>query len=265
MTNLSRYRSDLEKLVKLGEFLEGDLTLRHLGNEGELDDEQKKSAEKLKGSFEKFYQKWYTEALAVIRQLVPDRLVEFEQLYKGDGKRREVGASNYNIQDWLNGIRSGIDQFSGEKAFDDFAAVVMRFGTQLAIFRAVEGRFESSLFDIKQLVQADLFDSEIDAARELARNGFNRGAGAVAGVVLEQHLAQVADTHNIRIRKKHPTISDLNDALKGGDVLDVPAWRRIQRLGDIRNLCDHNKQRKPTDEEITELIDGTEKVTKTLF
>jgi len=264
MTSLSRYKSDLEKLVKLGEVMEAGLNLRHLENKGELDDARKKSAEELKGSFEKFYQKWYTEALAVIRQLVPDRLVEFEQLYKGDGKRRNVNASNYNIQDWLNGIRSGNDRNS-EKFFDDFAAVVMRFKNQLAILRAVEGRFQSSLFDIKQLVQADLFDSEIDAARELSRNSFNRGAGAVAGVVLEKHLAQVADTHNIQIRKKHPAISDLNDALKRGNVLDVPAWRRIQRLGDIRNLCDHSKQRDPTNEEITELIDGTEKLTKTLF
>ena len=54
---------------------------------------------------------------------------------------------------------------------------------QVHILSAVENRFESSLFDMRQLVQADLFDSELDAAKQLLQNGFNRASGAMAGVV----------------------------------------------------------------------------------
>jgi len=114
-------------------------------------------------------------------------------------------------------------------------------------------------------VQADLFDSELAASQELLKKGFLRGAGAICGVVLEKHLAQVAENHNVTTRKKNPTISDLNDLLKQSDVLDTPEWRQIQRLGDIRNLCDHNKDREPTKDEVQELISGVEKFTKTLF
>jgi hypothetical protein len=141
----------------------------------------------------------------------------------------------------------------------------MRFQTQLQILRAIEQRFESSLFDIRQLVQADFFDSELDAARELTKGGSLRAAGAVAGVVLEKHLSEVISNHNVAIRKQHPSISELNDALKSAGVLDVPAWRGIQRLGDLRNICDHNKHRDPTGDEVNELIDGVEKLTKILF
>lgn len=141
----------------------------------------------------------------------------------------------------------------------------MRFGTQLAILTTVRTRFESSLHDIRQLVQADLFDSELDASRELLKSGFLRAAGAVAGVVLEKHLGQVVANHAIVQRKLHPTISSLNDLLKSSDVLDVPAWRHIQRLGDLRNLCDHGQERELSREEIEELIQGAEKLTKTLF
>ena len=66
----------------------------------------------------------------------------------------------------------------------------------------MKARFESSLFDIQQLVTADLFNSELDAASELAKKKFLRAAGALAGVVLEKHLRQVCKSHSVTIRKK---------------------------------------------------------------
>jgi hypothetical protein len=264
-TNLARYKSDLEKLLKLGESMARDIQLRDLAEKRTLSEEERKDAKTINGMFESQYQRWYTESHAVIRQLVPDRLIEFEVLYRNNGKRRTVDMTTYNIQNWLMGIRVQPDEYSLKKQFNDFAAVANRFSMQLAILRAVQGRFESTLFDIRQLVQADVFDSELDAARELAKNGFLRGAGAVVGVVLEKHLAQVAANHAVVMRKQHPTISDLNDALKNAQVIDVPVWRLIQRLGDLRNLADHNKHREPTTEEINELIDSVDKIAKTLF
>ena len=87
----------------------------------------------------------------------------------------------------------------------------------------------------------------------------------MAGVVLEKHLGQVIENHNLKQNKRNPSINDLNDVLKDGSVLDVPSWRQIQRLTDIRNYCSHNKEREPTKDEVGELINGVEKQTKTLF
>ena len=241
-----------------------DLGGRHLRTEGKLDEKRKAQYKKLEGTFEEEYQSWYTDAHAVIRQIIPDRLSEFQELYKGDGKRQTTDARTYPIQDWLNGLRVQTNPYTHEKPYDDFAAVTMKFGTQLAILKAVGKRFESSLHDIQQLLQADLFDSELEAAKELTKHGFHRAAGAVAGVVLEKHLGQVADNHGAATRKKNPTINDFNDLLKKNDVLDVPAWRGVQRLADLRNLCDHDKDREPTAEDIDELINGVEKTSETL-
>jgi hypothetical protein len=144
-------------------------------------------------------------------------------------------------------------------------AAIPQFQQQLAILKSVGARFESSLFDIRQLVQADLLDSELDAAKELVKNGFARAAGAVTGVVLEQHLGQVCENHAIKISKKSPTISDLNQALKGANVIDVPTWRFVQHLADVRNLCDHDKKVEPTAEQVNGLVDGVMKITKTVF
>lgn len=264
-TNLSKYKTDLEKLLALGDRMYADLALRSRSESGKLTKELQAKFDKVKGVFDGSYQAWYTEAGAIIRQLIPDRLAEFQELYKGDGKRKTTDLQTYHIQDWLNGVRSSKARGTNEKIFDDLAVIVMRFNTQNSILKAVQARFESSLFDIQQLVQAELFDSEIDAARELSKNGYLRAAGAVAGVVLERHLGQVCANHAIQTKKQHPTISDFNDLLKANNVLDVPGWRNVQRLGDLRNLCDHSKHRDPTKDEISELIDGVEKLSKTLF
>ena len=263
-TNLSQFKKELEKLIALGKAMQLDLRFRSMAKAGKLDADRGKIANKIKGQFESEYQRWYTEGLSLIKQLIPRRYLEFQQLYNGDGKRKLIDGNTYHVQDWLNGVRAG-EEYDGSKIFNDSAIVSMKFGTQLAILESAQSRFESTLFDIKQLVQADLFDSELESARELLKHGYFRAAGAVAGVVLEKHLRQVMENHSITTRKKHPTISVFNDLLKKHEVLRVPEWRQIQRLGDLRNLCDHNKDKEPSESDIVDLIDGVEKLTKTLF
>src|SRR6266446_7584275 len=223
-TNLERFKSEIKKLILLGTEMQLDLTSETL-----TDDEKKKyekTTKEVKGSFQNNYQKWYSQVCAVVKQLLPDRHVEFVNLYHGDGRRKQIDAVTYNIQDWLNGIRAGEGIYG--KSYNDLAIVSMRFNTQRDILDAAETRFESSLFDIAQLVRADIFDSELDSCRELISNGFLRGAGAIAGVVIEKHLAQVCGNHNIVLRKQRLTISDLNDALKNGGIFDVPRWGRFK-------------------------------------
>lgn len=264
MTNFDKYRCDLDALTELGDKMLANLYQRHGEREKKSDKADKEKAQSLYGDFERYYQRWYTESMAVIRQLIQGRSKEFEDLYNSDGKRKGIAATNYTIQDWLNGVRAGINTLTQEKPFDDFATITMRFSTQLEILKTASRRFESSLLEIRQLVQADLLDSELESAQELAKHGFLRPAGAVAGVVLEKHLVQVAMNHDVHVRKKNPCISDFNELLKSNSVIDIPVWRQIQRLGDIRNLCDHNKEREPTPDEVEELIAGAEKITKTI-
>ncbi|MCW4704501.1 hypothetical protein M8C00_14485 [Enterobacter kobei] len=142
---------------------------------------------------------------------------------------------------------------------------IPKMETQSKIVSSAKERFKSVLFDIKDILQADIFDTELETAKELNKKGFIRAGGAVAGVILEKHLAHICALHSLKSRKSHPTIAEYNQLLKDSDIIDTPSWRFIQHLTDLRNICDHSKEREPTKEDVIELISGIEKVTKTVF
>lgn len=196
---------------------------------------------------------------------MPDRLSDFVGHYEKPKSRKSLTNENYRIEDYLQGLNVTQDTGFERKKIVGPEAALPQFQQQLAILKSVTRRFESSLFDIRQVLQADLFDSDLEAAEELANKKFTRAAGAMAGVVLERHLAQVCENHDIKIGKTSPTISDLNNALKEGNVVDIPQWRFVQHLADIRNLCDHNKANEPTFEQVNDLVAGVRKITKTVF
>lgn len=207
------------------------------------------------------YTAWYTEALPVVRALLPDRVAEFISLYNTSSSSASR-SDTYSIQDYLTNVR----RFrTGSNWLEQASAVVMaKLTTQISILDSVRLRLDSILADIKGILQADLFDSELDAARDLLKNGHLRASGVIAGVVLEGHLKKVCLDHGLKV-DKNPTISTLNDTLKDGGVMGLPQWRRIQLIGDLRNLCSHKKDREPTDDDVQELLSGVDKVIKTVF
>jgi hypothetical protein len=268
MKNIEKYKDDLKSLIHKGDNL--IISIKYECFPDEIKEQIKaafKDENKVKNyikkilPFNKEYQSWYSESLVLIKQLMPDRLNDFIRLYEKSKTRKSIEYGNYVMEDYLQNltVKNGYEKKVGPDA------AINQFDQQLNILKSIERRFESTLFDIKQLVQADLFDSELDSAKELNKNKFTRGAGAIAGVVLEKHLGQVLTNHNLKSTKKNASISDYNDILKSSEVYDTPTWRKIQHLGDIRNLCDHNKTREPKQEEVDELISGVDAIIKTVY
>jgi hypothetical protein len=270
-SNLERYKRELAELIERGKRL-------HIAIQAQaLPEEFGKVIRKVKGkeeadaylkelpSFRDDYQAWYSEARAVVRQLLPDRLADFVRHYEKPKGRKDITFDNYRIEDFLQGLHvNRVGGGSSEKIVGPDAAIP-HFRQQVNILKSAERRFESSLFELRQLVQADLLDSEMDAATVLLKGGFLRAAGAVAGVVLEKHLAQVLENHSIKLAKKSPTIAELNNALKENGIIDIAQWRFVQHLGDIRNLCDHHKATEPSKDQVTDLLAGVTKVSRSVY
>ncbi|MDQ3637477.1 MAG: hypothetical protein M3426_05720 [Actinomycetota bacterium] len=256
-SNVSKFKDDLESLIRKGELLRIKLAF-------DLSMVSKNDKKELEGielpDFRDEYERWYSVSMQVVKQVLPDRLADFVKQYK-DEKRKETSFLTYGVSDYMIGLKAT----RGPQTVVDGKAAFPKFEQQLNILKSAQARFESSVFDMLEVLQADLFDDELDAAQELYKKGFIRAAGAVSGVVLERHLAHVCHKHNLRTRKKSPSINDLNQMLKDDGAIDTPMWRFIQRLGDIRNLCDHNKERDPSKEEVDDLISGVRKIISTLF
>jgi hypothetical protein len=197
--------------------------------------------------------------MQVVKQVLPDRLSDFVKQYK-DEKRKQTDFLTYGVSDYMIGLQTK----RGYEIIVDGKAAYPKFQQQLNILKSVQQSLESSLINMVEVLQADLFDNELAAALELCRKGFTRGAGAMAGVVLEKHLGRVCERSGLKLGKKASTINNLNQALKDANVVDTPTWRFIQHLGDVRNLCDHNNDREPSKEDVSDLIAGVSKITKTL-
>jgi hypothetical protein len=211
------------------------------------------------------YQRWYSTALPVVRQLASDRLNEFISLYNNP-HRKQLDALSFGVSDYLQGVTTTTrDALGMERREDYYSSFLSKFSMQIEILESLTERIDDVLADIRSALQAELLDDELTTAEEILSKNHIRAAGALAGVSLEAHLAQVCANHSIVLREKHPALSDNNQALKDNGILDIEPWRQIQWLSDIRNLSVHKKEREPSKDEVAELIDGVRKVVKTVF
>ena len=171
-TNLDRFKEDFDALLELGGQLQEAMHYEAAPKEFKAELAKVLASQKLKSTVDEFleklpsfsgeYQRWYSESIALLRQLLPDRVADFVRHYEKPKGRKNITPENYRIEDCLQGLR--ITRDYGKTVVVDSSAAIPQFRQQLAMLNAVKARFESSLFEIHQLVQADLLDSELEAA-----------------------------------------------------------------------------------------------------
>lgn len=209
------------------------------------------------------YQVWYTGAKKIVEALAPDRLEEFLSYYSIDPKKKVHNKDNYVIQDYVKDPEAPQDS-EGKVLFDHNHVIKMRIRNQMQILASLESLIDGIQRDVIGHLFAELQGKELKASSQLLEIN-PRAAGVIAGVVLECHLKRSATNHEIKLSKKAPAISDLNDSLKEKGVYGVPTWGNIQRLDKLRNKCSDQKGSEPTKDEVHELIDGVTYIIKSVF
>ena len=177
MTDKSnKFSNDLSVLVTQGDMLHNAMQYECFPEkvESEITKTLKLSPAETKaviGKFPKFnteYQKWFSEAQMVVKQLLPNRIDDFNSYYEYPKPRKDITFQNYMIKDNLQGLR--ITRFSDVIA--DGSSAIPAFRQRLEILKAAHVLLNSSLLDLKGILQADLYDSEIESAGVLAKAGW---------------------------------------------------------------------------------------------
>jgi hypothetical protein len=100
MKNLSeRYKADLSKLVERGKYIAVALQYECQPENAAKTGLKKEQLPDARAA----YQPWYSEALACVRQLLPDRTEDFIAFYKPAKPRKGLDWGNYTMSDYLIG------------------------------------------------------------------------------------------------------------------------------------------------------------------
>jgi len=120
-----------------------------------------------------------------------------------------------------------------------------------AIFSAAKEDFHGGyLSSVRALVQAEVFDSELEQANELLSSGYCAAAAVIAGVFLETALRDLCDRNGI----PHGKLDKMNADLAKASVYNILNQKRITALADIRNSAAHGKPDTFTNQDVDSMI-----------
>jgi hypothetical protein len=126
-----------------------------------------------------------------------------------------------------------------------------------AVFLAAKEDYEGGyLFSVKTLVQAEVFDSELEQASELLKSGYGSAAAVIAGVVLETALRDLCVQQGLTIGK----LDKMNADLAKAGVYSALTQKRITALADIRNSAAHGHPEKFKNDDVVSMISDVERI-----
>jgi len=135
----------------------------------------------------------------------------------------------------------------GRKFWTNYDILLALRSVFLAAKEDYEGGYLSS---VKTLVQAEVFDSELEQASELLKSGYGSAAAVIAGVVLETALRDLCVQQGLTISK----LDKMNADLAKAGVYSVLTQKRITSLADIRNSAAHGNSEKFNNEDVSSMI-----------
>lgn len=134
---------------------------------------------------------------------------------------------------------------------------VQNFLRTTAVFGAAKEDFEGGyLASVRKLVQAEVFENELEQARELLSAGYHPAAAVVAGVVLETTLRQLCTAQGISLGKLDKMNADLAKAGHYNSLVQ----KRVTSLAAIRNSAAHGDHAAFTKGDVDSMVDDIERL-----
>jgi hypothetical protein len=125
-----------------------------------------------------------------------------------------------------------------------------------AVFMAAKEDFEGGyLNSVKNLIQAEVYDNELEQAKELLSAGYISAAAVIAGVVLETTIRNLCESYDIQPAKLDKMNADLTKA----GAYNSLTQKRITALAGIRNSAAHGKSDEYNREDVNSMITEVER------
>lgn len=171
------------------------------------------------------------------------------------------------VLNWKVKVKNLLSNLCGEKSqhFSAFveAGKASSFTTNYsllqqmkAVFMAAKEDFEGGyLNSVRNLVQAEVFDNELDQAKELLNSGYASAAAVIAGVVLETTIRNLCSDNGIPFGK----LDKMNADLAKQGVYNSLIQKRITALAGIRNSAAHGKIEEFNKDDVSAMIDEIER------
>ncbi len=129
---------------------------------------------------------------------------------------------------------------------------VKNFRMTRVVFGAAKEDFEGGyLASVRNLVQAEVFDTELEQAKELLSTGYHPAAAVIAGVVLETTLRQLCSVKQLPIGKLDKMNADLAKAGQYNSLVQ----KRITSIAAIRNSAAHGDHSAFSRNDVAAMID----------
>jgi hypothetical protein len=126
-----------------------------------------------------------------------------------------------------------------------------------AVLEAAREDYEGGyLNSLKLLVQAEVFDSELEQASELLASGYIPAAAVTAGVVLEAGLREMCVDKGLPIG----VLNRMNADLAKEGVYNKLVQKQITALADVRNSAAHGQYDQFTKEDVASMIKDVQRI-----
>lgn len=132
-----------------------------------------------------------------------------------------------------------------------------RFNRVRAVFLAAKEDFEGGyLNSVRNLVEAEVFSTELEQARELQSAGYRVPAAVICGVVLETNIRRLCGARSLPIGK----LDKMNADLAKAGQYNTLVQKRITALAAIRNSAAHGNETEFDEADVRAMIDEVERL-----
>ena len=140
-----------------------------------------------------------------------------------------------------------------QKRFDSFPRWEGEYRELLGVFESAREDYEGGyLFNMRSLIQAEVFDDALEQAAELLRAGYKDPACVVAGVTLETTLKQLCSQNGISLAK----LDRMNADLCKAGVYNMGMQKQITAWADRRNSAAHGDSSAYSKADVEDMIKG---------